>query len=75
MKKQVTILSGLGVLFIILGIVTNFTMNLKHDKQEVNARMKSINNTYEIFKKIQNLLVTQEIIYTIVFFQNYILIH
>ena len=72
MKKQVTILSGLGVLFIILGIVTNFTMNLKHDKQEVNARMKSINNTYEIFKKnTKSFSDTRDYLYDSIFSELY----
>ena len=72
MKKQVTILSSLGVLFIVLGIITNFTINLKQDKKEVNIRMKSINSIYEIFKtNTQSFSETRDHLYDNIFSELY----
>ncbi len=51
MIKQAKILSGLGILLIIIGLITNFTMSFKADKEEVSNRMEKVNENYEIFKR------------------------
>ena len=45
MKKQIIVLSTLGTVLIIVGLVLNFGVGLKQDKEEVNERMTKINTT------------------------------
>lgn len=51
MTKQVKILFISGTLLLTIGLITNFTMNLRLDKEEVKKRMDVVNDTYEQFRQ------------------------
>ncbi len=68
MTKQVKIIFSLGIIFIVLGLITNFTMGLKQDKEEVQDRMKVIDSTYQEFRKeVNDFNTTRNNIYDNVF--------
>jgi len=72
MKKQIIILSTLGTVLIIVGLVLNFGVGLKQDKKEVNERMNKINTTYEQFRKdTETFSNTRDYIYDNVFSELY----
>ncbi|HIR49496.1 MAG TPA: hypothetical protein IAB35_05905 [Candidatus Faecimonas gallistercoris] len=72
MTKSVKILFTLGFIFIVFGLITNFTVGFKQDKKEVEKRMKIVNSTYEIFKKkVQKFNTTRDDLYNNVFSQLY----
>ena len=68
MTKQVKILASVGFLFIILGLITNFTTSFTQDKEEVSKRMNIVNSSYEIFKQEANdFSTTRDNIYNNIF--------
>ena len=72
MKKQIIVLSTLGTVLIIVGLVLNFGVGLKQDKEEVNERMTKINTTYEQFRKdTETFSNTRDHIYDNVFSELY----
>lgn len=71
-NKKVKILATVGVALITIGVVTNFVMNLKSDKKEVNHRMEIITGAYEIFKtNANNFSQLRDDLYTDVFSEIY----
>lgn len=72
MTKQVKILFSLGVFFIIVGLITNFTISFNADKEEVSIRMKQVNQTYQVFKREANVFSnTRDNLYDNVFSELY----
>ena len=51
MARTIKILFSIGFIFIVLGLIMNFALGFKQDKQEVSKRMKLVNSAYETFKK------------------------
>lgn len=71
-NKKAKVLATVGVVLIVIGVVTNFVMNLKSDKKEVNHRMELITSTYEIFKtNANNFSKLRDDLYTNVFSEIY----
>lgn len=72
MPKRIKILFSLSAFCIVLGLVLNFSTSLKHDKEEVASRMKTINATYEVFKReTEQFSTTRDNLYDNVFSELY----
>ena len=72
MPKRIKVLFSLSAFCIVLGLVLNFTTSLKHDKEEVASRMKTINAAYEVFKKeTEQFSTTRDNLYDNVFSELY----
>lgn len=72
MTKRIKILFSLSAFCIVLGLILNFTVNFKLDKEEVAARMTVINATYELFKQnTREFSTTRDNLYDNVFSELY----
>lgn len=72
MSRTVKILFSLGFIFIVLGLISTFTLGFKHDKQEVSKRMKLVNSAYETFKtEVKDFTTTRDDLYDNVFSELY----
>lgn len=72
MTKQVKILASIGFLFIVAGLITNFTTSFTQDKEEVSRRMNVVNSSYETFKQeAKDFSTTRDNIYNNVFSNLY----